>query len=445
MQFLNKIFLTILILLFFSLSSKSVFAHALDVGYLEITPQENQIKSVIKLPWNEIISIAEMNHSEEVSDYQSGKNTDFYTMVDKIVTKDKDSVIKYLLLHLFIFNNKNQCQIENSDIVPPDKTGLLFGGSITINLYFNCKEKINQVQIENTILFETFPLQSHIMTIANNVNYLEKIFNKQNPIYSFTIQGNSITISKPTKIKPVENQNPNQTFVEKIFNKIFPAKNFSLLFSILLVFVIGVLHSLEPGHSKNVIAALMTDKLFTRRKGIIFAIIFTITHLSDIIILGSLLLIIGSFTDIMSRLPYLEKISAIGILIISLYLIQQNIKNIIKNQNSKEEHHHDHEHLFNSDFKKQIAIAFLSGLSPCLMGWSIFFVMLNLKKTIYIFPIIFSFGLGIFFALFILIEASMFLKKKLVDKVEKFAIYFPLISSLILFLFALLTLINFSV
>lgn len=427
MKFLLRLSLIIILITFFV---KPVFAHPTDVGYenLRIASQK-QIDAEFFLSWTQIVILGEDNKSQAVVNFQNPESElSFMDHVQQIISENKEYIKNYIRRHAVISNMEKKCAASGIEFPEPDKMQLLFGKGIEIDANYLCEKNINSLKIQNDMLFDRFPLQTHVIMLSLKNQKIEKVISKKNPSYEFAVAGDRISNTKAPLLQK------NLGLIEKLINNFVESRN-SLFLSFLLVFILGVIHTLEPGHSKTILSALLIDKKFSWRHGIIYSVIFTITHISDILILGSLLLIASSFTNVFTKLPYLEKISAVGILIISSYLIFKNIKEIrAKNKKTHMENHVENKNL---SFKNQLALGFLTGLAPCLTGWSIFFVATSSRVSWSIIPIIIFFGFGIFTALIVLILGSLFFKKKVLNRFSRVSIFLPLLSSILLFLFAL--------
>ncbi len=92
--------------------------------------------------------------------------------------------------------------------------------------------------------------------------------------------------------------------------------------------------------------------------------------------------------------------------------------------------------------KEQIILGFVTGLAPCLMGWSIFMVVMSTGNLWTLIPVVIAFGAGIFVALttvVVIIGKSRHLLFGKFSILQKFS---PLISSILLLTFAIVLLVK---
>jgi ABC-type nickel/cobalt efflux system permease component RcnA len=229
---------------------------------------------------------------------------------------------------------------------------------------------------------------------------------------------------------------------DALYLKTNAIKDQSLPFLLLLVFCLGFLHTIEAGHSKTILASSMINNRMNLKKGLGYATIFTITHLGDIIIVGLILLAADQYYDFLGNFTMIEKFAGYALFFMSIYLLFQSArfyfqKWITKNNNLEMP---GHIHVENTDikFRDQLTLGFLAGLAPCVFGWSIFMLILSTNKIWTLVPAILCFGLGIFFALAIVVFLMSHLQKGTYSRFEKIAELSPLISAVVLLIYSLL-------
>lgn len=109
----------------------------------------------------------------------------------------------------------------------------------------------------------------------------------------------------------------------------------------------------------------MLNKNVTLVNGFLYSTVFTLTHIADILILGIILLVVNSFTDIYAKLAFLQAFSIYALLFISIYIFFRNLSGYIQskfkirfnrthkekipeNDNHSHSHKNAHEHSHNS-------------------------------------------------------------------------------------------------
>lgn len=198
----------------------------------------------------------------------------------------------------------------------------------------------------------------------------------------------------------------------------------SFLYIFLLVIWLWFIHGMWPGHSKSLLISYVLDKNKSFFDGFLYIIIFTITHLIDIVLLFLITKVVFSFYDISNYMLYIQRISLIIVLFFSFYLIIKSYKNLknnyIKNYEKK-------------DLKWSILLWFVAWLAPCTFGWSIFLLLFSMWSFGLIIPMILALGIWIFLCLLVVLILTYILRKRVFEKISLFSKYSSLISSSILF------------
>ncbi len=464
-----RILLTVLFtLLCLLIPSKYVYADPPDITdtdfYLyntinNVVPN-NIAKIAVFIPWTESLFLLNNNgiSSPNISSIINYKN--IYT--------------KYLQNNLYLNNNGESCKLDIINIPSKSQDDIMFGNGVQIDGTFTCQNQLGKLVVKNNIFLNDFPAQNNYINVydkndgnlgspsrqavitSNNreatIDYNTELNNTTNQAInnqaSKTIPSATITPVPITATTPVKPSN-NNFFMRSLTSQL---SKVPLGIAILITFLLGLLHTLEAGHSKTILTASIIHKKVTIWQGIAYAAIFTITHIADILIMGLALLVANFFTDIYSKLAYLQIFSVYSLLIISSYLLIKSVYQLIQSKtNPNHDHHHDDDHdhghdhhhgeqhflSSNKDFKHQLFIGFLSGIAPCLFGWSIFMLIISTRKIWVVFPMIGAFGLGIFTALIMVVIIVTKLKTKLFDKQSWIGDLSPIISAAILFIYAL--------
>jgi len=463
-QKISLLLITLLLLILFL--PTPTLAHPLDVSYIDIFTQkdkdnqplpDNQLQAIIFLSWPEALLLKE-RHQSTTSPTQKllttalsspsaqllpeTLNADPNNIINQL-TSSPDPFINYLKTKLIIYNNQTVCQLQFQSFADLPEQEIFFGRGIGINTDFTCNQPLNQLQILNHIFVDEFEAQINLINIYANPSKIIKgaILTPTNPELALNLYQplSSSGIIKPKSPTP-------SNFISKISQAFINYYQNSLLLALAIAFLLGLFHTLEAGHSKAILASYLLNQAINFKKALIYVIAFTLTHIADILILGIIFLIVDSFVDIFSKLNLLQAFSLYALLFISLYLFFHHLAHLVKHKLSPkhQHHHHPQPHLpktKKSSFKNQLIMGFVTGLSPCLMGWSIFMIVLSTKKIWTIFPIILAFGLGIFTALMLIALLTIKLKFKLFKKYPWIGTLSPLISSLMLIFFALLLII----
>ncbi len=221
----------------------------------------------------------------------------------------------------------------------------------------------------------------------------------------------------------------------KVFESHTSVSTLNAFLVILLVSVsIGALHALEGGHSKIILAAIMVDKKTSIEDGFIFTTIFTLTHMSDLIVIGILLLVLNSFRDIYAYANQIQMFAIYSMILVSLWQLLKEISHFAKHKLSHiHSSEHSHEHVYtHSTTKEKFLLAFLEGLSPCLMGWTILLIVISTGALWLLLPVLISFALGIYLVLLTFMLFVYKFKSAIHNRLIWFSEYSGLISAILL-------------
>ncbi len=392
----------------------------------------------------------------------------------------------YVLSHLEIYNNGTKCESGFEDLPQSDGDYPLSIGARLV-FKFKCSEPLNNLKLKNSLFLELFEYESNFVSIYNGDLFLDKVeMNKYYQESEMVLENGSVNLIKPQNFIstdiPIGPDDPSYseredpelssglvsasgltTNIKKIWNKLKSTltgnqdfRDMSALSILSVIFLLGFLHTVEAGHSKVVLTSAMLHRSMTVKRGMIYSVIFTLTHIGDIIIIGLIFLFINNFVDIYSKFNMLEKFAAYALFFMALYMLFRNIaayredklrdgkssdnKNPIMkpHTHSHGEFEHSHEELFDDrrSYREQIWIGFISGLAPCIFGWSIFMLVISAKKIWLIIPSILSFGFGILIALSLVVFLASALKKPVFNRVAYISEISPIISALILLIYA---------
>ena len=114
--------------------------------------------------------------------------------------------------------------------------------------------------------------------------------------------------------------------VMKYINDYFENKSWNIFIIFFIVYTLWILHAAWPGHSKWLLIAYTLEKENGYKKWLLFSVIFTITHIIDIIILFIITKVIISFVDPWKYIYYVQLVSWIILFFLSLYLIHKAFK-----------------------------------------------------------------------------------------------------------------------
>ncbi len=465
------IFLSLFLIFNFKFLTFPTFAHPVDQVFLDVYVDKNDTKTAhaeLFLSWQQLGYVI-----DKFGNLPAGKKVPVSdeTSLTKLfeMYKEYDSVFTtYFKNNLTIQNSNKNCSLEFLENPVIDQEEILVGKGYKFKLNINCENSIEKgFYVKSNLYVDDYPYQTLFVDLRmNEKQYTAALF--KDDTQKEVIRKNT---PKPNIANNAVSSLPNTSLLQ---NNFYSALKSGSLLAFILLFLIGALHTLEAGHSKAIIFSLASHKDTTFKQGLSYVLVFTITHVADILLLAIFFIFLNSTVDIYKHLPKLSKLSLATLLLVSLYMLFTSIKNYKKTKEAssreiiKEISHtnflnrHDlaekpvityththggstHSHNIdtkNTPLKKQLLMGFLAGIAPCFMGWSIFLVVLTTKNLFLIIPLILSFALGIAFTLFVFLFLALKLKKPLYSKFSIIGDISPIISALILIIYAVTALIK---
>lgn len=423
----------------FTLQVTPLMAHALDMSQTEIyLPEqpglegEQILEFVTYLSWVQAASLV----SEEKIVEPSVSRFRFYIENHKT----------YIGVHLKIVNDGVPCTLEELTFPDQEDEQIITGRGLRLDGFYLCKGPIGLVQIKNDMFMDNFPLQNNIVNIyqGNSENIMK------GSLLTNQSQEMSINVNDPTSpdVAATPIQGGSSGRLDALTKSFVEKGRQSLPLAIGLAFVLGLLHTLEAGHSKTVLAALVADKRVSLIQGLMYAGVFTATHVADILAMGVLLWAANSWIDVFTALPYLQIASTYTLLLVAFYMVMRNLGHLVQLWLVRRgvvkipPHGHDHDHPHGvvpkdaRDFKQQLLVGFVSGLAPCLFGWSVFMLVLSTRQLWAVIPVVVAFGLGIGVALCLVVWIMFRLRTSVFDRQAWIGEVSPLVSALVLLGFA---------
>ncbi len=204
----------------------------------------------------------------------------------------------------------------------------------------------------------------------------------------------------------------------------------NILYIFFAVYILWIIHAAWPWHSKSLLVAHTLQKDAWYRKWLLYSLIFSVTHVLDILLLFLVTTIIFNYVDVSKYTYYIQLISIAILFVFSIYLIYKafNKRNKKKSVEKSE--------------KKTLLIAFLAWLAPCSFAWSIYFLLLSLWKLSLILPLILALWMWILTTLVIIVIVTVFLKERTLSKTKIFSEYANKISAILILIISIFLLVN---
>lgn len=163
-------------------------------------------------------------------------------------------------------------------------------------------------------------------------------------------------------------------------------------------FLLGALHSLEPGHGKSILA-LNTSKSLNPYQGIWMLVSILVSHFSLVIAVALVFMFLPNF----GHLNYIKIFASILIICYGLFLVLKKSKN---NDFVACSCSHEDKNLDTKSKKEAISLGILAGLTPCPSVFAPIFISMGTNSFSHVLFFIISYMLGVisvFLALFFLV------------------------------------------
>ena len=399
-------------------------------------------------------------------------------------------LFSYLRDNLTIENRERACDLTDLTLPPQTRDEIVIGG-VYLTFTVVCPDPLSALGIEATFLIDKFPQQANYVAVYQTPTTLigDTTLTPETTSWSLDLPIPSVgDTPAQAELQPAATTTAtdqpcttitaasDSTYADRVLGWLPGLLDDTNTLTVALVlgavFLIGLLHTLEAGHSKVILASLMINKRVDLKKGVWYVVVFTLTHVADIIIIGIALLVLSAFYDAAVLFTEIERVAYIALLGMGVYLLFKALGDIarvhlrrVRHHQAHEHHHHhdhhhdhghhhhghghahdhDHDHHHHHDhdhlpeeatLKEQLTIAFLTGLAPCLMGWSVLFLILAAGEVWLLLPAIVVFGLGIGVGLCLVMLATIYLKDRVHQRFSSVGLYAPLVSALVLVLTA---------
>lgn len=427
--------------IFFSFTAISIVnAHTIDHTTTLIYVEENNTGGILSEDTLQVnISMGWIMVQEIFNTYGVEENITNITDISVYSLEIK----QFITQELVISNNNTTCEYGEIDFSDTNVEQIVIDG-LTIQLDAICNQTIENILVFNTMFLSSSPNQTNTTTILSG---------PENVLINADLDANSqamqLNVSNPEMgvINNDISEDDQNNFVNDLVQNVpdlLAQDGFGPIIIILLIsIVVGALHTLEAGHSKAILASIMIDKRMTYKKGLAYVGVFTFTHMADILIVAVVLLILDSFANIYQQLILLQSFAFYAFAFLSASLFLKAISDLTKQYilrklnigETEEEHGHSHDLDLDDDktsIRSQLGIAFITGLAPCLMGWTILFLVLASGRIWLMIPVIVAFAVGIFLVEVIFMILVKRFSNLISDNIGWVGHLSPLISSSIL-------------
>ncbi len=187
-----------------------------------------------------------------------------------------------------------------------------------------------------------------------------------------------------------------------------------IVLSLLLAFVLGAGHALEPGHGKTVVAAYLVGSRGTVAQAVLLGIVVTVTHTFSVFLLGGGVLLLSQWFVPERLYPWLGLVSGLLIGGVGITMLRARLRERAALEGPGHAHEHDHGHAHDHAHSHShgdrphshvpagqatlggiLALGISGGLVPCPAGIVVLLSAVALGRIAFGLALITAFSLGL--------------------------------------------------
>ncbi len=298
----------LLIFLFILLIFPShVESHPLDVTNLYVNIQNEQvIEGIVRIGWVQMAAI----ESELLKDISI-----------QTIERYDGKIIDYLDNNLSFTTDVGLCNVEYLGNYDEEFETIIITG-MSFDLLVTCPENYTVLKHSNSLFTENFPDQKNNVSIydGDQVVSLTTLGTKIKEVVIESKDGDF------GKLDSLDTGRRREIISFKKISEHITEDSYTAILSILSVsFIIGLLHALEGGHSKMILASLVINKKADMKTSFRYLTVFTISHMSDLFLFGIILLIAGSSDIVIENTGKLATYAGYGMFLICGFILFREI------------------------------------------------------------------------------------------------------------------------
>lgn len=477
---------------FFSISTETTFSHAVFSTYTLLRVEENEL--------GESIEENRMEGYSSINSYDAALLLGFEENPLEVylrIEEERDFIEDYLNDSLRVINQDDRCTVSSSLLDIEDEDTFIITG-LEFDVEVICNEELADFSVSNRAFANVIDHMANYVIIFRGEEeiLLDIVFYSAFETVSVERVDGVLVLREDVgrarlRSSGQEESSMAQRDVQmnrllfRVSDLLKEASPMAIIGVLFLIAIIGGLHSLEGGHDKILLATMMINDEINLKESFTFIIIFTLTHMADIIVLSIGLLVFQRYSNIYERLPFIQEYAVYLLIAVSLYIVikeytklvkskteeslkgassedsvnekskDESTKNLFKEDNykssekevvTKEVKNNDSalkkmSRAFRGSLREQFIVAFVSGLAPCITGWKIFILIVSTGALWLLIPSVIAFGLGVLIVLLLFALLINKLRDTIYSRFEKFSRYASLASGLLLLLTSILLLI----
>lgn len=168
-------------------------------------------------------------------------------------------------------------------------------------------------------------------------------------------------------------------------------------------FLLGMLHTLEPGHGKSVIAAYLVGTRGRTLDAVILGLITAFTHTFSVIVLGVIFKFVSERAFVGPVQTSFQLIAGLMILGVGIWVLYGGIKGRYHSHphihDHEHDHDHDHDHPSGYRYPQLILMGLSAGMVPCPAGIAVLLSAISSGQVNRGLVLVLIFSLGVAFTI----------------------------------------------
>ncbi len=314
-------------------------------------------------------------------------------------------------------------------------------------------EETNETNPENETYTEAKPKtdKNDIFAVMENTNLIEQTdMAKSQSVEEIEDIETDDDLANESFSKIKESSDKRRSFLQKTLNNLYSIieekmddNNLgSMIIIFLVVALLGFIHAFQQGHGKTIMVSYLINKNKNFLYALLYSAIVTVAHISTVTILGILSMMVidrlsEAYNVIVGILPI---VGAVLLVIVSIFIIKEGINEIKARDESSSND------TKGRGKKREYGFLFtglLIGIAPCPIGLALVSFAIYFKIGYFgLIMLMISFGIGILSALTLVALVVTLTKKYSFSKFAGIIKYTPLVSGILMLVFALIMIIS---
>lgn len=405
------------------LAALPVFAHPLDVAYLDLG-----------MATSSELTLTVAIHPYQAFELVRGGTVERFDL--EKLQQSGDLISAYVQNHVTVARGGKECEWSAESAHTPPTEIEAVGDGVTIAGTLDCPQAASSVTVSADIFLEGFPSQTNIVRLDLPEGYADRA-TMDAKTRSATVDVSPLSASGTPESATHAARRPDAPYAEIASRFLDPGIGVWGLIGLLAsAFVIGMFHALGPGHGKSLMAATLIGQRATLPRAFALGTVMTATHVSDVLIMALLAGGISAFIPPTTLLQIVQDLSAVGLIVLGLANLWRAViryRLVRSGQEFGDEddahrrahelglpHTHEHAHEHGGDhhaeqaaeFRQALWLGFMGSLAPCPTAWAIFMATLAVGRAGAGLALLVAFSLGLYATIltigFLLVTSSSF-------------------------------------